>query len=99
MIFIVLAAVFVGLGIYIFVCPKQATKKENREDEAAVAKTKKAGILYIVIGVVMILVGVASWEKEVQCSSCNNKVKVVWYSDSEKYFCDECMAFLKNIFG
>ena len=38
-----------GLGIYMAVAPKSATKKEMRDDPAAVAKTRKSGIIVTIV--------------------------------------------------
>ena len=42
----------VGLGIYMAVAPKSATKQEMRDDPAAVAKTRKGGIIVAVVGLI-----------------------------------------------
>ena len=45
-----------GLGIYMAVAPKSATKKEMRDDPAAVAKTRKSGIIVTICGLLLVVV-------------------------------------------
>lgn len=45
------------LGIFMAVCPKQSTKKEMQDDEAAVAKIKRNGFILIGCGAAVIILG------------------------------------------
>ena len=45
-------AIFV-LGILMTVMPKQMTKKEMRDDPAAVAKVRKGGFIEIICGIII----------------------------------------------
>lgn len=45
--------VMFGLGLFMTICPKQATKKDQRDDENAVAKNRNAGIVLIVLGILL----------------------------------------------
>lgn len=49
---IVLAALIFGLGAFMFFCPKLATKKELREDPEAISKTRRSGIMEMIIGII-----------------------------------------------
>lgn len=42
-----------ALGIYMAVAPKSATRKDLREDENAIAKTKRSGTILIVVGIAL----------------------------------------------
>lgn len=98
MIPIILAVVFGALGVFILVNPKAATKKENREDEAAVKKVKKMGVAYLIIGVIVLATGLLTWEKEVNCSGCGQPTEVIWYNEGERNFCDRCYSQLSSLF-
>lgn len=47
-----------GLGLYMVISPKNATKKEKRDDESAVASIRKRGFIVIACGIVAIVLGV-----------------------------------------
>jgi len=51
-----LGAIIICLGLFMAIFPKAATKKDLRDDENAVAKNRKGGIVMIVMGVVVILI-------------------------------------------
>ncbi len=51
-----LGAIIICLGLFMAIFPKAATKKSMRDDAAAVAKNRKAGISMIVMGIVVILI-------------------------------------------
>ena len=57
MMYIILGTVLIGLGLFMVLCPKQATKKENRENPEAVNKVKKSGIAEIVCGALLVVLG------------------------------------------
>lgn len=99
MILILLGIVFAAVGVFIIVCPKQATKKEDRENEAAVKKMRRNGFVLLIIAVLMMGLGIANLKKEVKCYSCNNMTTAPWYSNNEKNFCDECMERFEYLFG
>ena len=45
------------LGLFMTIAPKNATKKENRESEQAIKKTRMLGIIITVIGIVIFVIG------------------------------------------
>ena len=49
---LIIAIIFLVMGLLMVIIPKQATKKENREDEASVKKTRIYGIVLIIIAIV-----------------------------------------------
>ena len=50
-------AVIVITGIVSTVNPKLWTKKALRDNATAVAKIKKLGVLYIILGIIMVILG------------------------------------------
>lgn len=50
-------AVIVITGIVSTVNPKLCTKKALRGNATAVAKIKKLGVLYIILGIIMVILG------------------------------------------
>lgn len=44
------------IGFIMFAFPNKSTKKEKREDEKAVASTKKSGLILMIVGVVATIV-------------------------------------------
>lgn len=54
--FIAGGAIFV-MGVFMFLNPKQATKKEFRASEEQVKKIKKNGIIMSILGVCLVLIG------------------------------------------
>lgn len=52
----IMGAVIILMGIFMVVCPKQATKKSMRDDEAAVKKVRNSGFAEIVIGILLIVI-------------------------------------------
>lgn len=54
----IIAVVFLLLGIYMIVNPKNATKEEFRNDEEKVAKTKRNGFFMVVLAIIMFVIGV-----------------------------------------
>lgn len=57
---LILAAVMGIMGLLCVIVPKSATKKENRESEEAVRKTRIYGIVLTVIAIVLFVVGFIS---------------------------------------
>ncbi|MCM1082804.1 MAG: hypothetical protein NC393_03800 [Clostridium sp.] len=49
----VLSACMVLFGIFMIAFPKQSTKKEYRDDPKKVGKVRKAGIVWVVCGVML----------------------------------------------
>ncbi len=49
-------AMILCLGLFMAIFPKAATKKDMREDEAAVAKNRKSGIILTVAGIVALII-------------------------------------------
>lgn len=45
-----------AIGGYMFLCPDRCTRKLLREDETAVAKTKKKGVCLMVFGVILLII-------------------------------------------
>ncbi len=98
MILIILGVVLAALSIFVMVCPQKATKKKNREDENAVKKAKKMGIVYFVLAIVLIAGGcITGLKKEVPCTACGKATKCSITSDSA--MCDECFERLDKMFG
>ncbi len=56
MILIILGAVLIALGLFMVICPKQAAKKENRDNPEAVSKVRKSGIIEVVCGILLIII-------------------------------------------
>lgn len=52
-----IGAILGVLGIVMSVNPKMCTKETFRDNAAMVAKSRKSGILFIVLGVIMIILG------------------------------------------
>lgn len=52
---LVLAVVMVLFGIFMIACPKQATKKQFRDDPEKVAKVRKAGIVWVICGIILFI--------------------------------------------
>lgn len=50
-----LGVIMIILGVLMFFAPKICTKKELRDDPAAVDKIKKSGPLMIVAGVIVVI--------------------------------------------
>lgn len=48
----VLAIMMLGLGLFMIICPKLATKKELRDDPNMVAKNRKSGIVITICGII-----------------------------------------------
>ncbi len=100
MILFVFAGVLGALGLFVIICPKQATKKENRNNEAAVKKVRMTGVLYIIIGVILLALALpTTLKKEVKCTMCGKTMEVSLFSNAEKNFCDRCMGFFEDLFG
>lgn len=51
-----LGAIISILGLIMAILPKQSTKKEMRDDETAVAKVRRNGIVLIIIGIILIII-------------------------------------------
>ena len=98
MIPIIFAIIIGAMGLFVVINPKAATKKANRENEAAVKKVRKLGIFYLAVCVILLGTGLMTLEKEVRCTRCGQATKVVWYTDAEKNFCDPCMKWVESIF-
>lgn len=97
---LIFAGVLGALGLFVLICPKQATKKENRNNEAAVKKVRRLGVLYIVIGLILVALALpATLKKEVRCTMCGKTMEVSLFSNEEKNFCDRCMGFMEELFG
>ena len=56
---IICGVMILGLGIYMTVNPVGATRKDMREDSKAVDKTKKSGLIMLVLGLIVGILGVA----------------------------------------
>lgn len=54
---IICGGILLVLGLFMTICPKQATKKEERENEEAVMKTRKNGYVEIACGAIIIIMG------------------------------------------
>lgn len=52
---LVLAVVMVLFGIFMIACPKQATKKKYRDNPAKVVAVRKAGIVWVVCGILLFI--------------------------------------------
>lgn len=48
--------IFIVLGIFMTFMPKQSVKKEDRDSDEAIKKSKRNGIVLIVISMVFVLV-------------------------------------------
>ncbi|HOA82089.1 MAG TPA: hypothetical protein PKK61_13665 [Defluviitaleaceae bacterium] len=46
----IFVAMILILGLIMFLCPKISTKKELRDSEEAVSKTKKSGLILSIVG-------------------------------------------------
>lgn len=55
---IICGAIFIALGLFMAICPKLATKKEERDNEEAVKKIRRNGFVEIICGVLIILIRV-----------------------------------------
>lgn len=44
------------LGAYMFVQPVKSTKEELRDDEAAIQKTKKNGLILTIVGAIVFVI-------------------------------------------
>ena len=98
MIPIIFAVVIGVMGLFVVINPKAATKKADRDDAAAVKKTRKLGVFYFIICGILLVMGLMTLEKEVRCTRCGQPTKVVWYTNAEKNFCDPCMKWFESIF-
>lgn len=54
-----LIAVVAVTGLFMAICPKLATKKDMRENAAAVSKTRKGGILLAIVGIIVFVLFLA----------------------------------------
>lgn len=52
---IVLGCLIIGLGLFMLLAPEKATKKALRDNPVAVAKTKKSGVMEIIIGILWLI--------------------------------------------
>ena len=52
----IFAFIFLVLGLFMAFMPKQSVKKEDRNSEEAIKKSKRNGILLIVIAIVFVLI-------------------------------------------
>lgn len=50
--------VMLGLGAFMYLKPKESTKKEMRDSEEAVSKIKRNGKFVFICGVVVIIIGI-----------------------------------------
>lgn len=55
---IIFGGLMILLGLYMTINPKNATKKELRNDDNVVKKTKKNGFIEILCGIVVIILGI-----------------------------------------
>jgi uncharacterized membrane protein YfcA len=55
---IFLGAIILLMGIFMAVSPKNAAKKEFRENENELQKVRKSGFIMIVCGIITIVIGV-----------------------------------------
>ena len=55
----ILGTLTILLGGYMVINPKNATKKELRNDENIVKETKKNGFIVIICGIVIILIAIS----------------------------------------
>lgn len=51
----ILCAVMILFGIFMIAFPKQSTKKQFRDDPQKVGKVRKAGIVWVVCGVALLI--------------------------------------------
>lgn len=56
---IILSGVMVLFGIFMIAFPKQATKKQFRDDPEKVSKVRIAGIVWIICGAVLLVLDLA----------------------------------------
>lgn len=54
----ILSGVLILLGLIMVVLPKQSTKKELRDSEEALKKTRRSGIIVVVLGIVLLLIDI-----------------------------------------
>ncbi len=54
----ILGGLMIVLGLFMFISPVKATKEELRNDEKAVSKTKKSGIIVVFCGIAVIVIGI-----------------------------------------
>lgn len=52
----ILSGCFVLLGLFMAIMPKQATRKNQRESEDVVKKTRRNGFIVIVCGIILLLI-------------------------------------------
>lgn len=52
---LILAGIMVLFGIFMIACPKQSTKKKYRDDPEKVAKVRKAGIVWVICGILLFI--------------------------------------------
>lgn len=52
----ILSAILIILGLFVTIMPKENTKKELRDSEEAVKKTRRSGIVIVGCGIVLLLV-------------------------------------------
>ncbi len=52
---LILSGVMVLFGIFMIAFPKQATKKQFRDDPEKVAKVRFAGVVWIICGAVLLI--------------------------------------------
>lgn len=52
---LILSGIMVLFGIFMIACPKQATKKQYRDDPEKVAKVRKAGIVWVICGIILFI--------------------------------------------
>ena len=52
---LMLSGIMVLFGIFMIACPKQATKKQFRDDPEKVAKVRKAGIVWVICGIILFI--------------------------------------------
>lgn len=54
----ILSACFVLLGLFMAIMPKQATKKDLRESEDIVQKTRRNGFIVMVCGIILLVIDI-----------------------------------------
>ncbi len=52
----IIGGIFVLLGLFMLIFPKQAVKKENKDSDEEIKKSRRNGIIILVAGVVFALI-------------------------------------------
>ncbi len=55
-----LGLMMLGLGLFMVISPRNATKAEERDNEQAVASVKKRGFIIVACGIVVVIIGIIS---------------------------------------